>query len=311
VPITIDDLRRRFRIEDETVSALPAGVDHTVTSQQRVKAWRKLLYENTDRVTEYLVPRIVRPIDRQWPAAFMTPRVPPGDETERAIEELGPWNVPYHLGGGRSTRRDTPAVAASFWSYRVDLLNSTVHDLLGADLADSTVLDIASGPGYFALDMAARGAHHVDGMDLREKNIAQARFMADYYGIDNATFSVGDVDEFSPDRRWDVVLSYGLLYHLVDPVGHVRQLHDLCTRFAVIDTNCAREPFSGYLLLGDKDTSRPVEGREHFELHPTYRGLIDTIRLAGFREVVELVGVSEEPHPHYAAGNRRAMVAIK
>jgi hypothetical protein len=54
-----------------------------------------------------------------------------------------------------------------------------------------------------------------------------------------------------------------------------------------------------------------AEGRESYELHPTYRAVIDTIRHAGFREIFEVVGRSEIPHDLYAAGSRRCFLAIK
>jgi hypothetical protein len=107
------------------------------------------------------------------------------------------------------------------------------------------------------------------------------------------------------------VLSYGLLYHLVNPMGHIHQLYDLCRKFAVIDTACARDAVSAYVLLGDKDNTRTVEGREVYEFHPTYRALIDSVRLAGFSEVIEVVGVADPQHVSYEAGTRRVVIAIK
>jgi len=86
---------------------------------------------------------------------------------------------------------------------------------------------------------------------------------------------------------------------------------DQIISFAVIDTVCHTEPVSGYFVMGDKDVSHGSEGKESYELHPTYRAVIDTIRHAGFSEIFEVVGRSDKPHPLYATGNRRCFLAIK
>jgi hypothetical protein len=57
--------------------------------------------------------------------------------------------------------------------------------------------------------------------------------------------------------------------------------------------------------------TRPAEGRETIEFHPTYRGAIQTIRAAGFSQVIEIVGTSKQPHDLYARGVRRCFLAIK
>jgi hypothetical protein len=68
---------------------------------------------------------------------------------------------------------------------------------------------------------------------------------------------------------------------------------------------------SGFFLIGDKDVSRPTEGRDTFELHPTYRGVIDGLRFAGFSEVIELVGFADPPHDLYRTGSRRCFLALR
>ena len=51
---------------------------------------------------------------------------------------------------------------------------------------------------------------------------------------------------------------------------------------------------------------------EKLRQHPTYRGAIETITYAGFREVIEIVGTGKKAvHPLYSAGQRRCFLAIK
>jgi hypothetical protein len=161
------------------------------------------------------------------------------------------------------------------------------------------------------MDLAERGVGHVQGIDLRPNNIAQAQFLAEHFGVDNVAFAVSDVDALGTAEQWDVVMNLGVLYHVVNPLQFIRQTYELCRSFAIIDTMVHREPVSGYFLCGDIDVTNPGQGRESYELRPTYRGAIDTIRYAGFRDVFEIVGDAETPHEFYSNGSRRCFLAIK
>jgi len=308
-------VRDAFTVDDSIVASIPDTTFADGTSQQRYHRWRGTLDESSRKALEYLVPRIQIDVTRSWPAS-MTPRrgvenLP--DDLAARVEELGPWDVPFPLGDGTTTITDTTLTEfAEFrYLYRLALINDAVATLLGDTLGATTVLDIGCHSGLFSLDLAGRGVRHIDGIDLRAQNIAQAQFLADHYGIDNATFEVGDADDIPSDRQWDVVLNLGVLYHVLNPFEFMRRTFELCRSFAVIDTVCHIEPVSGFFLMGDKDVNRSSEGREEYELHPTYRAVIDTIRHAGFREIFEVIGRSEIPHDLYKNGTRRCFLAIK
>jgi SAM-dependent methyltransferase len=208
---------------------------------------------------------------------------------------------------GEGLRQD---VARARTRFRRELITGTVAELLGDELAATDVLDIGCNAGFFSLDLADRGARSVTGVDLRGANIAQAEFLRQRYGIDNAAFSVADAADL-PEQTFDVVLNLGVLYHVTDPLPFVRQTYELAGRMAVLDTVCHREPYSGYVLLGDKDVEGVAEGRESYEVHPTYRGAIDTLRYAGFREILEVVGEADPGHALYDDGGRRCFLAFR
>ncbi|MDQ1461917.1 MAG: tRNA (mo5U34)-methyltransferase [Actinomycetota bacterium] len=284
------------------------------TSQERYHAWRS----RQKFPAEYLLPHIMRQIQRRNPPAFMQQvrghlglSMP---ELQNKVRELNPWLLPFHMRGDfdtMDTRSAQTAEKASRIQFRSDLIVGTAIELLGGDVAETDVLDIGCNDGFFSLDVAHRGVRHVDGFDLRPTNIAKARFLATHYGIGNVDFNVADVDDFEHEHQWDVVLNLGVLYHVVNPLQFMRQTYELCRRFAIIDTIVHSEPISAYVLFGDKNVDLPAEGREDWELHPTYRGAIDTIRYAGFSEVYEILGDADPPHELYARGNRRCFLAIR
>jgi tRNA (mo5U34)-methyltransferase len=313
--LDVQRLGELFEIDESVVSALPDDAA-AGTSKDRLHAWTRRLGGLDQFGVEYLLPRIRQKIHREWPPFTQRQR---GNldmslaDLRAVVEQMRPWPVPFPFGDGINAIQDDrvgPAAAQRIL-YRRDLICKTVATLLGSDAAKTRVLDIGCNCGFFSLDLADRGVGHVQGIDLRRHNIAQAQFLAKHFGVENVEFAVRDVDTLGSADQWDVVLNLGVLYHVVNPLEFIRQTYELCRRFAIIDTVVHREPVSAYFLVGDRDVSRPGEGRESYELRPTYRAAIDTIRYAGFREVVEIVGDAETPHELYGNGRRRCFLAIK
>jgi 2-polyprenyl-3-methyl-5-hydroxy-6-metoxy-1,4-benzoquinol methylase len=283
------------------------------TSQNRALKWHR---EQANPI-EYLIPRQFRDIGATWPD-YMQDAPGHADLTREQLVErvwkLAPWMVPFQLRPGIATI-DLDAAEGrqnvANYLFRRDLIGDTVAEALGDDLASSTILDLGCNSGYFSLDLAARGARQVDGLDPRAENIARAQFVQEHYQPANTSFGVGDADTPAPGAQWDVVLNLGVLYHVLDPFHLMRRTYELCRRFAIVDTVVHREPVSAFFLVGDKNTGDPTEGEEEWELHPTYRGAIESMYYAGFSEVIEIVGRAEVEHPLYSRGQRRCFLAVK
>ena len=307
---------------EEAVTAIEGAGPGSGTSQDQYKRWRESW--GGIQPTEYLLPRVVRQISCDWPR-FMhrRTRAQPLDDLRTDLAELGPWYVPFALGDPGdavvNTMEFTDNYGAAIFAednaqrmqFRTDLIGGTLQLLFGGELPDIDLLDIGCNSGWFSFDLAERGIRAVHGVDLRPNNIAQARYLRDYFGLDNAEFEVADAMSFDETQQWDVVLNLGLLYHVTDPLELLHRTYQLCRRFAVVDTICHDEPFSGYVLFGAKNAEHPHEGREEWEFHPTYRGAIDGLRYAGFREVIEIVATDETTTGLYRNGGRRCFLAMK
>jgi hypothetical protein len=200
--------------------------------------------------------------------------------------------------------------------YRLNFIMGGLAHLCGGDLQRLSVLDMACNWGAFAIESALRGSTDVEGFDIRKQNVDRAGRLADYFSVPQARFSVSDVFEFEPGRRYDVVLNLGLMYHITKPFELVRRSYELCNQLAVIDTVVHREPFSGFILGTGEHAPDHAATAIGCELHPTYRALIDLAYLVGFKEVVELQGTppagwSDFASDPYGSGNRRCIVAFK
>lgn len=63
--------------------------------------------------------------------------------------------------------------------YGKSLLIDTIACIAGSRASTLTVLDVACHCGLFTLELAERGFGQVTGLDLRERNVSHARFLAD------------------------------------------------------------------------------------------------------------------------------------
>lgn len=265
---------------------------------------------------EFLLPQIKKHITPDEFPFLQDRRENPEWTEERlraTVQRLGHWEYYFPFSHGLTTEINATfdQGTIAFHRFRSKLISETVVEVLGPDLGGSTVLDLACHCGVFSLDLAARGAKAAHGVEFREKNLNQARFLADYYRVGNASFEQGDVYALDPGRRADVILCLGILYHVVRPVDLVEFCFRNCDRFAVIDTVCHKEPISAYKVVGGKNTESAIEGTRSIEMQPTYRAVVDTMREVGFADVIEVVGTCDQPIELYSDFSRRCFIGFK
>lgn len=112
------------------------------------------------------------------------------------------------------------------------------------------VADLGCLEGGFSLALAQLGAE-VTGVEARPDNIAKCRLIEEHFALPNLRFVQADVKEFrtSTFGTFDVVLALGILYHLDDPVGWLRQVADATTAVLYVDTHFAPAHDSGLECL--------------------------------------------------------------
>lgn len=265
--------------------------------------------------TEFLLPLHRKQIElREF--GFIEARRDNPDWTEEqireAIQRFGHWEYYFEFGHGLTTRINASFNdrTMDFHRYRSTLISETIMQLLGPDAAAASVVDLACHCGQFSFDLAFRGVQAVQGIEYREKNLAQARFLKDYYRFDNVSFTQGDVYQIESCPA-DVIMCLGLLYHVVRPVDVLELCYRSASRFAVIESICHKEPISAYKVVGDRNVEVAIEGTRSIEFQPTYRGLIDTMRQVGFKTIIEVVGACDTPIELFSDGSRRCLIGFK
>ena len=139
---------------------------------------------------------------------------PPGrDAASRAreIAALGPWFHNLDLDGVQT------APDHFLGNYPQQFFSVFSH-VLPEDLSGWSVLDIGCNAGFFSFEMWRRGASSVLGVDADPRYLTQARYAAEVLGapVEFEQMSVYDVGQLQ--RRFDLVLFTGVLYHLRHPL---------------------------------------------------------------------------------------------
>lgn len=161
------------------------------------------------------------------------------DELSQLKARHGDWTaMSIYLGDGRYTRAPAP-------DWRLRRILQVASDLLGRPLAGARALDLACLEGQYGIELALHGAEVV-GMEVREANLAKARYAQRKLGLENITFLREDVRQLSRARHgtFDLVICSGILYHLDAPdvFEFARRLYDVTDKLLILDTQIALTP---------------------------------------------------------------------
>jgi len=88
-------------------------------------------------------------------------------------------------------------------------------------------LDMGCGTGELTLAFAGLGAKHITGVDFLPRNIDRAQAYARELGTgEGVHFICRDLRAWSPDEKYDVLLSFDALEHIEDPETFLRKMTD-------------------------------------------------------------------------------------
>jgi 2-polyprenyl-3-methyl-5-hydroxy-6-metoxy-1,4-benzoquinol methylase len=228
------------------------------------------------------------------------------------INHLKDWNYQMEFANRTVTTRGFRD--PNDWSvhrYRGSLLIRNIINVLGRRVRDYSVLDVGCACGLFALEFAHQGCGRVVGHDLREGNIAQAKWLAETYKIPNAEFAVENARNVSAYAGFDIIFCAGLFYHITFPMEFIQSIYNSCTDFVIFDTLLSNHPISTFYLILNRDISYAAEGETSYEFHPTYRVVIDSLLAVGFSHVVEIVGTNGRELGGYGNATTRSFIAFK
>ncbi|UWH09505.1 class I SAM-dependent methyltransferase [Dickeya fangzhongdai] len=132
-----------------------------------------------------------------------------------------------------------------------------------------TILDVGTGPGFFAVTLAMAG-HRVTAVDATPAMLAQAKNNADYYGVD-ITLATADVHTLPfPDNHFDVLVTRNVTWNLKQPLAAYQEWRRVLApggRLINFDANWYAHLFNadardGYLR--DRQNARRLKINDHY-----------------------------------------------
>jgi len=149
-------------------------------------------------------------------------------------------------------------------------------------LALNTALDAGCGVGFFAKILEECGLG-VRGFDGRDENVREARRR-----YPDIPFEQGDVEDSSILRlgSFDLVLCFGLLYHLESPLRAIRHLRALTGKVLLLESMCFPDA-DPFVLLREEPPSED-QSLTDLAFYPSEGCIVKMCYRAGFSNVLRV-----------------------
>jgi tRNA (mo5U34)-methyltransferase len=186
---------------------------------------------------------------------------------------------------------------------RIDLLRG----LLGEwkrQLGLGTAIDVGCGVGHFSSLLQELGFRTV-ALDGRQDNAEEARRRAPGVKVHVADVEDPAIQQFG---TFDLVLCFGLLYHLENPFRSIRNLRELTGKVLVIESMCIDEGEPALHLRDEGPTED--QGLRHIAFYPTEACLVKMLYRAGFPAVYRLTRLPDHADFHASAARRRVRTML-
>jgi len=248
----------------------------------------------------------------------------PADELKARLEALGPWFYKFQFDNGIDTGSWADENALKIHESRVQSILPFLDRHFERRWPEVTCLDIACHEGWFAFQIAQRGARFVKGVDIRPDRIERALFIRKAGGLVNTHFEVRDLFALEPtlEGTYDLTLYLGIFYHLEDPMRGFRAVRALTRNVCIIEGQVARSKVDITTAWGNKQEIRSGPAcavidadPQHsplpsgISLVPSLEAVQKMVRAAGFRRL-ELVSPVPSLHEQFVNFDRIIVLAF-
>ena len=171
------------------------------------------------------------------------------------------WFYRFTLPSGKVTSTYDDGALDSIHETRLAMLQQVIDAHFGGTLAGRTAIDIACHQGWFSTKLAGWNADDVLAVDARAEHVADTTLIRDALQLATLRVEQSDVHALDAARtgRFDLVLMLGLIYHLENPVGALRQARALSRNACVVETQVV-PGLSGMVDYGRYRFVRPLKG---------------------------------------------------
>lgn len=157
------------------------------------------------------------------------------------INVLGPWVHGYFdLGNGIIIEDQDELQKKRLFAIRDYLIDIITKYYKTNNLQDKTLCDVGCNTGYFLYEIYKKiKIKKVMGVEPRAKNLAKAKFIADFFKLPKNKFILKKMDILSlrgEIEKFDVVIMQGVLHHLDDHILALRNLYKMTKDLCIIET---------------------------------------------------------------------------
>lgn len=247
---------------------------------------------------------------------------------QQRLKELGPWFYEFDLGAYGRTTSQLPPEVLPIHQTRLAMVERVVEEHFRGRIDQVRCLDVGCHEGFYAVAMAGKGMREVRGIDVRPESLTKARFVTEVLGLTNVSFEERNVEDLAGAESYDLCLFLGVLYHLENPVGALRNLSRITRELCIVETQVVDEiegstewgarawtrPYQGILALIDESGefyNRNAEtGASPVATCPSPKALEFLLRQAGFRRT-ELIEPPPDGYEQHRRGKRVVCAAYK
>ena len=168
----------------------------------------------------------------------------------------------------------------------------------------STAVDAGCGVGFFSKTLEECGLTAC-GFDGRSENVAEARKRFPSIPFERADIQDPAVLELG---RFDLVLCFGLLYHLENPLLAIRHLRALTEKCLLVESMCLPEEKPSMLLR--EEPRQDDQSLTDVACYPSEGLLVKMLYRAGFSVVYRIVPLPDHDDFHDTAEHSRRRTVL-
>ena len=118
---------------------------------------------------------------------------------------------------------------------------SRADQILGGRIRGKSLLDVGTYYGFFPCEAMRRGATRAVGVEADPERCAIAKRIAELHG-NRYEIREGLVQDQEFQESFDVILLLNVLHHVLDPVGMLRQLAEICRESLIVEFCLTDDP---------------------------------------------------------------------
>jgi len=221
------------------------------------------------------------------------------------VTQLTGWFYPFPIDGIECM---LPAEVLPLHDTRIKAL----RQFLATHPCESAI-DLGCHQGYFTLELEKHIAK-VEGIDRFTDSIEQAQFVYNKLGNGRSTFKQALIEDYI--ARVDLVLCYGVLYHVENPIQIFRRINNMAQKYCIIETQVAssssphiedgthksiRHPLGSFALVSDYSDSN-IGGPTNIALVPDLNAVLNLLKMFGFK--TELYSPDSTDYEQFVRGQR-------